>query len=415
MRNSKVHILGGGFSGLMAAYFCRQQGHDVVVSEAKRWGGMISTRKTEFGLVESAANGFLLTEQLERVATEIGIPLVKPLKGARKRWIANEKPERLPVSPLTLAGTAFRFFANKRSHRHVPMRGELLSDWGDRVLGEKFQSRLILPAVQGIYGADSRRLSASLVLQPFFSGGRAKRKGLASPREGMGQWTDLLLAKLRSMGVELREEAVSVLPDADHLILACGSDAKAKLLESRAPRTSRALAAIERLDMVSVTAFFEPDESDRKGFGVLFHPDHGWRASGVLFNDSIFEGRSPQRSEAWMFPDSKAKDLDESQWSNIITEERAKIGMSAKAPLKIHVTRWTRALPLYSPSLEAFLGEKTDLPEGLHLLGHEMGEIGLTGLAEKAEFLAKNLNVPRISSVPLRSAAAQAELLGVQR
>jgi hypothetical protein len=55
------------------------------------------------------------------------------------------------------------------------------------------------------------------------------------------------------------------------------------------------------LSLLTVTCFFDQDVRQLKGFGCLFPRDQGFRSRGVLFNDSIFEGRGPAHAETWIF------------------------------------------------------------------------------------------------------------------
>jgi oxygen-dependent protoporphyrinogen oxidase len=386
-RKPLVHIVGGGFSGLMAAFFCRRRGFEVRVSEAKSWGGLLQSEQTPWGLAEAAANGFLRTDLLDEVARDIEVPLLKPLPQARKRWIANERPERLPVSPLQALSGVLRFVAHRLGGAHRPRTSELLSEWGDRVLGSAVSERVLLPAMQGVYGVDSRRLSASLVLNPLFQKHREPRRGFAAPAQGMSQWTDRLLVRLRDLGVELREEALNERPNADHVILATSARAKAKLLERETLQTARRLSRLQTQPMVSVSTFWEKSSRDFSGFGVLFHPDHGWSASGVLLNHQIFENRSPHLSERYFFARPGDIEKSDNDLLEAIQTQRGRLGWSNRL-LGFRVHRWPRALPLYSVELEKELSTPFELPAGVFLLGNELGEIGLTSLAERAHELA---------------------------
>ncbi len=390
IRKPRVHIIGGGFSGMMAAYFCASHGLDVTLSESEHWGGILRSDETPWGTAEAAANGFLVTDLLSRVASDLEVELLKPLPGAKQRWIANEKPERLPVTWTEAAGGATRFLWNRSLGTHRPRPQELLVDWGNRVLGRDLSQRLLLPAMQGIYAVDSRQLSATLVMGPPLSKGRAKRGGFTSPRKGMTEWTEKMRAHLLMKNVKLRDQKLSELPDADHVIVATSAAAKVLLLSGTAPLAARALDKIKTTPMVSVTTFWEKTPQDFPGFGILFHPDHKWNTSGVLFNNQIFEGRSRHRSERYFFARPSDLHLSDAELLSRIHEQRARLDW--KNPfLGMTVHRWPKALPLYSLELESLLSDDWQLPTGLHLLGNEMGEIGLTALAEHAFHLANRI------------------------
>ena len=381
-----VHIIGGGFSGLMTAYFCAKRNIPVKISEGHSWGGLISTQKNQYGLIETAANSFLLTQQLQLVAQDIGVELLFPQKQARRRWIYNESPQRWPVPwPQTLAGLSHFLFL-RLGAGHLPKQDELLSDWGNRVLGKTFQDRLLLPAFQGIYGLDSRSLSASLVLNPLLKKERPSHKGSVAPPEGMQQWIEGLMNWLRKNGVELREEKLSTLPDSERIILAGSSSSKAQILKNEFPEIAGRLGQIKNCPLISVTLFKEKSKYDLAGFGTLFHPDKCGPASGVLFNDQIFQNRSTVRSETWFFPGDKNSALsDDEIRAGLLKQRLLLMPDSPSEILFLQIKRWSQALPIYSVELEQTLRQGFQLPKNIQLVGNELGGIGLSSLAWQAE------------------------------
>ena len=384
-QSSSVHIVGGGFSGLMAAYFCTKKKIPVKISEGHAWGGLISTKSTPWGLVESAANSFLLTEQLRLVAQDIGVELLFPKKEARKRWVFNEKPQRWPVPALeTLTGVS-KFIFLRAQGSHLPRPQEILSDWGNRVLGKKFQDRLLLPGVQGIYGVDSRALSASLILNPLLKKERPRHKGSVAPQKGMQEWIEALLIWLKKNGAELREESLNSLPDSPGIVLAGSAAAKSNLLKKDFSEASAQWDQIKFCPLISVTVFFSTQKTDLEGFGVLFHPDKKGPSSGVLFNDQIFEHRSSVKSETWFFPGPKNALLSDAEILAALLQQRSALMPSANPILHSEIKRWEKALPIYSIELEKILAAGLQLPANIHLLGNEMGGIGLSTLALQAE------------------------------
>src|SRR5207302_4994344 len=71
-----ITVVGAGFSGLVTAYLLSKAGRAVrVVEKRSRAGGLISTIKTEHGLIETAANGILNSARVEAMCADIGVPL----------------------------------------------------------------------------------------------------------------------------------------------------------------------------------------------------------------------------------------------------------------------------------------------------------------------------------------------------
>lgn len=83
-----VQIIGAGFSGLTLAYFLVKKGVAVRIFEkSTRAGGLISSRRVDGTLIETAANGMLSNALVEEMAQAIGIELYETKKESRKRYI----------------------------------------------------------------------------------------------------------------------------------------------------------------------------------------------------------------------------------------------------------------------------------------------------------------------------------------
>src|SRR5215204_1706821 len=96
MRN--ITVVGGGFSGLVTAYYLVKLGFCVRVSESSsNIGGMLRTIRTSHGLVETAANGIRNSARLEAMCADIGVPLQATRSQARARYIYRGRARRWPL------------------------------------------------------------------------------------------------------------------------------------------------------------------------------------------------------------------------------------------------------------------------------------------------------------------------------
>ena len=169
----KVTVVGAGFSGLVTAYYLRKRGFDVEVVEINsKPGGLISTVETDYGIVETAANGLLNSERVEDLFNDLGLLLTPTRKKAKKRFIFRNKPRQWPLGVFESLALAVKLmvyclFGFRRSLRPKPL--ETISQWSNRKFGSSFSKYLIGPALQGIYAGDSGRMSASLILNSFCS------------------------------------------------------------------------------------------------------------------------------------------------------------------------------------------------------------------------------------------------------
>src|SRR5882762_4372480 len=203
----QVKVVGAGFSGLVTAYYLVKEGFAVqVVERNSRPGGLIQTIQTEYGPVETAANGIRNSARLEALCADIGVPLQATRREARARFIFRGQPKRFPLSGTEVMKLGFRFAASATSLRPRPF--ETIVDWGRRVVGAGATDFFLAPALSGIYAGDPERLSASLVFgQAILPAAlqttrplKPKLHGTVAPPGGMQQLLDGLREYLEHAG-----------------------------------------------------------------------------------------------------------------------------------------------------------------------------------------------------------------------
>jgi oxygen-dependent protoporphyrinogen oxidase len=398
----KVTVIGAGFSGLATAYYLRKRGLEVeVVDKSKRVGGLISTLECDYGLIETAANGLVNSELVEEMFGDLGLLLTPPRPRARKRYIFRQRPQRWPLGIFEtlamLTRLCWRFlFGFKNGLR--PREGETMRQWTERNLGPAALRYLVGPGLQGIYAGDVNRLSAGLILGKFFAPSRASRKlslrGTVAPRKGMGQLIGALRDWLKTNGVAVRLDTEVVWnPEIKNWrwVIATGASDAAKILSSHP--AARVLEMIEVSPVVSVTAFFHPLDAGVKGFGVLFPRGEGVRALGVLVNNEIFEGRSNDRSETWIYGgalDHEVCDFSDPEILSQLMRDRKIVERGISKPLHYRIQRWPAAIPHYTVNLERLL---VSLPEikNTFLVGNYLGGLGLGKILERSFAVAETV------------------------
>lgn len=409
-----ITVAGAGFSGLVTAYFLTKKGFRVHVAEkTDRPGGLIKTIRTEHGLVETAANGLLSSARLEEMCADIGVPLLPARREGRKRFIYRGRPRQLPLKPSELLSTLLQVTVQATDLKPRPL--ESIAAWGRRVLGGAATDYLLTPALGGIYAGDPEKLSASLIFgrAPFpdhlgtYRPAKGKLRGTVAPREGMQQLIDVLFEHLKKSGVEFDFDFEGKAEASDLTVVCLSARAASSCLVEAAPELSQALQAIEMLSLATVTTFYASDRytdpgpaasekpayqaATLRGFGCLFPRDQNFRARGVLFNGSIFEGRGPAHAETWIFGgalDPDVVNLTDAEFAQLIATERERFYGVRNEPLAIHVTRWPRALPHYSVELERILTSLPPPPSNVTLVGNYLGKIGLAKILERAAFVA---------------------------
>lgn len=393
----RVSIVGAGFSGLSLAYYLRQRGLEVDVFERQsKPGGLLQTRKDPLGLIEPAANGFWNTVRVEKFFSELQIPLAKRSRYRKNRFIFRGRPRKWPVSYGIGAKLAWKYLF-KRSE-FSPQVDETIAQWATRLGNTEFLDYMIAPALQGIYSGDVQQLSAELVFGKMFSGQKRekpKNRGTIAPEQGMGQMIQMLVDRLKTMGVKVTYSAeFQIAPSRGPLVLATNVWDAADYLKDRDKKLSEQLMKAESLPLVSVNAFFD-QVAPLHGFGCLFPRSENFNALGVLFNNDIFEGRSQKQSETWILGGALNKSVAEISDDQIlakILEDRARLVKSSDQPIGFFIQRWPKALPHYTVEWKKILSTINPKP-GIFLTGNYLGGIGLSKILdynfELAEKIAK--------------------------
>lgn len=373
-----IKIIGGGLSGLFAAYAYRKAGYEVELYEkSNRLGGMIQSQQLPWGLVETAANGLINSRRVEELSADIGVELRPMRKEYKKRFIFRGRPRQMPLTSLELLRFSVGLIRRPR-----PLEGETLYDYSSRNFGIGATRYLIEPAMMGIFGVDTSQLSATLVYDYFFRH-RAERgkgaSGTVAPIKGMGALVDGLAAWLDRNKVKIHLGAETQIESGQKTVIATDAHSAADLLSDHTP-ASQQLRHIQYQPIYSITLGFEAP-GPIKGFGCLFPRPEDFRSMGVLFNNYIFEDRGPLFCETWIF---HGRDFSESEaYESVLKDRRRLYERDYTEPQQKMVTFWKRGLPVYDTVLERFLRSPA-LPPNIQLIGNYTGRMGLAKILEQA-------------------------------
>lgn len=393
-----VLIIGAGFSGLTLAYSLRKLGLPVrVLEKGQRAGGLISTHSEEHGLVETAANALLADHEVEELFSALSLEFAAQLKTRKIRYIYWNKPRRWPLSLwTTLKCLKIPLMNFLTVYRVRPHAGETVSQWARRVVNAQFEERLLAPALQGVYAGDVQRMSGVLALNALFrKTRRGRRRGSVAPQQGMGELIASLERQLAAMDVKVEYGTEYRIPEKleQPTVICTSAWAASEVIGAYDPVVAETLARCEPLPLVSLTAFFPTHKKDLKGFGCLFPQAQGFKALGVLFNESIFAGRSSARSETWIFGGAKNREavsLSDEELVAAMLSDRQKLSGQGLRPLSIHIARWPKAIPHYTVEWEDRLRHlKVNRPLFLH--GNYLGQLGLARIFRRSKALAAQL------------------------
>src|SRR5438067_4403549 len=202
-----VAIIGGGITGLTAAFRLRQQNVPVTLYEAgQRVGGVIQTLRQDGYLAEFGPNSILETSpKIASLIRDLGLESRRLYSdpGADNRYLVRGgKPVLLPGSPVAFLGTKLfstgaklRLLKEPFIRRAPETPEESLAQFVVRRLGQEFLDYAINPFVAGVYAGDPARLSikhafpklhaleqryGSLILGQFLGASERKKRGEAS-------------------------------------------------------------------------------------------------------------------------------------------------------------------------------------------------------------------------------------------
>jgi len=344
-----VAIIGGGITGLTAAFRLRQQNIPVTLYEAStRVGGVIQSVREDGYLAEHGPNTLLETSP--KIGALIHDLRLEPRRlysdeRAHKRYLVRDrKAVALPDSlmglvatPLFSPGAKLRLLAEPFIRRALELQEEDLAHFVLRRLGPEFLDYAINPFVAGVYAGDPAHLSVkhafpklhaleqrygSLILGQVLGARERKRRPEQSKQnakklsfdDGLQVLTDTLRARL-GQSVHLRSPVTHLKQSPQGWNITLGVEGRQETREHssvifagpafRLPEihltTERylnyaPLAQIHYPPVASLVLGFRREDVAHPldGFGMLIPEVEGFNILGTLFSSSLFPGRAPE-------------------------------------------------------------------------------------------------------------------------
>ena len=427
---SDVLILGGGISGLLAAWYLRRAGQSVRVREAAATaGGWAQTLPWpgpagEPGCLERGPQGLRLGRgsALARLCRDLELSF-EPTGPKGPRWLGKGGARRpTPASLKGLLADPDLGLAGKLRLLGEPLVGrgpedEDLHGFFARRLGAGFARECLPALLAGVLAAPPERLGLEALprLRRLEARGGllrgALREGPETTRQlrgGTGALTRALTEQLSGTVTGRPAESLEPLPggrwrvhggglsqDADTVLLALPPPAAARLLAPVAPASAEGLAAIPMLDLRVWHSRHAPVPGWERGIGLLLHPPEGRGLLGavsLLADDprgvpGLLQLRTYLGGAFPVAPDLAA-------WPGVFQELRRWLPELGEA-VQVREEPCSGAFPLLAPGHTARLDRLLEaLPPGLHWLGAARFGPGLPDLAEGIEAWAKTFPAP---------------------
>jgi protoporphyrinogen/coproporphyrinogen III oxidase len=349
-----IAIIGGGISGLSAAWFAQKRGLEYVVLEAsERWGGKLQTEKIDDFVVEGGADSFLATKPwAAALAKELG--LGERLLGTNDKLrtiyvLHNGQPVALPdgmqlivptkfwpflKSPLLSLSGKLRMGMDWLIPPRTDSTDETIGSFVRRRFGQEALERLGEPLLSGIYSGESERQSllatfpryreletefGSLIRGTLAQKAKQAQANKSGKRPAMFQsfpggtqeLVDALVAKLTgelrldtsvnrllplptSAGYQLALSDGTLIT-ASQVIVTTPASVAARLLQPFAPRVAEQLDLIRAVSTGTLSLGFRTEDIKRplNGFGMVI-PLREKRPINALTISSIkFPSRAP--------------------------------------------------------------------------------------------------------------------------
>lgn len=433
---SNVIIVGGGISGLSAAYDLARAGVPATLFEKQpRLGGVIDTRLADGCTLECGPDSFLSAKP-EALALIKELGLEDQVMGSNDHqrvtyiWkqgrlvplpegvmmIVPSRAMPLIKSPLLGWGTKLRM--GLEYFRQPMSRGDRsVSEFVIDHFGQETLDYLAEPLLSGVYGGDPAKLSIASVLPRFLqmetefgslvkgvlasrsrtSKGpavplfRTVKSGLSTVVTALASGTDVQHSEVeaieRAASSGFRVRAAGEWIEASDVILACPAWAAAKLVPALDGALSERLGAIEYSSSVTLSLIYRAQDFDgkRAGFGFLVPQKERERLAACTFVGTKFANRVPDdfivlRCFFGGIGDAAVLNESDESLTAIAREElRRMIGLTT-APVSQVIARWPRSMAQYnvghSKRIQEIRARAAAIP-GLYLAGNAYEGIGI--------------------------------------
>ncbi|WP_044203936.1 protoporphyrinogen oxidase [Flammeovirga sp. OC4] len=398
----RIGVIGGGISGLTAAYYLQKKGHTCIVLEASdRTGGCIKTEKIDGRLYENGPNSLLFNDDHLSLIKELGIEdqLQEAADVNKDRFILkNGKYNVLPSGPQNFFSNKFFSWKTKWTimteyfRKNTPnSENESLYDFFERRFNNEICDYAVDPFVRGIYAGDPKQLKIKASFPSLYkaeknhgsiikgmiqlrkenkaNGVAVKRKTAYSFKDGIQTLTNALASKV-DVSYNSEVESITTIDDVfsvktyndeflfDKVIIATPAEATSQILQYLLPKVAEKLEKVYCPPMCVVHSVFAKDASQNTpiGFGGLNPSIEKTFTAGSIWSSCIFPNRTTNNEVlvtsfvgGTHTPDN-AKLEETAIKNNVGNELQSTLGFSAD-PVFQKTFKWRKAIPQYDQNI----------------------------------------------------------------
>ncbi len=427
----RVIIIGGGVSGLSAAYYLSKAGlRPVLIEQRPRLGGVVCTEHVEGCVLEAGPDSFLSVKPAAlELVRELGLgdEIIGSNDHLRKTYVKRRngltplpdglmmmvptKVMPLVTSPLLGWGTKIRMGLEWFRKPRPAAEDESVAEFVRDHYGQEAVDYLAEPLLSGVYGGDPEQLSITAVLPRFaelasrygsltkgvlHERRNARRAAAGAPlfrtlKGGLGELVDATVKASQFDWLRARAEAVERTAsgfrvraggdwlEAEHLVLACEAHNAAQLAPDA--RIAELLAAVPYTSSMTVALGFDEHAFPKplKGFGFLVPKRERRHLMAATWVGTKFPFRTPPGIALVRCFLHEWDAGDETVIATILQELREIVPFNDR-PRFTRVYRWPRSMAQYTVGhlrRTAEIEARVAAIPGLHLAGNAYHGIGV--------------------------------------
>lgn len=459
-----VTVIGGGISGLSAAYTLMRLGHRVVVLERQiRIGGKACSERIGDFLMEHGPSSLVPEGAGLSLASDLGLDSarVELGPGVQHRYIVADRRLRgIAIHPAAFVTSGFlsaagrlRLLAETVVPRRTNAVDETVGAFCRRRFGKEFTDRVIDPLVCGMFAGTADRLSMAAtfprlvemerkygsvlraVILGYLSGKRMPARRLFSWQEGVATLPAALAHRLgervrtgvavRQITVRRRGYLVKTAGagdiESDAVIIATQPHVAAGLLDKLDGEAACAAAQIETPPLAVVFLGYARAQIEHPLDGIGFLAPNGERrqVNGALFCSTMFQSRTPRGfvSLAAYFGGDRAPLLARLPANDLIAlaqREFAELLGAEGDSVLARVRHWPYGLPQYRVGHRKLLAALDGLSHrqpGLFLTGNYVAGVSVGACVAHASRTATCASTFLLSHQTRKMAVAQSGLI----